>query len=196
MNVVIDTTGRDLDLDAGDGAVNLLQGPFAPGGTFGGMALPKFSAPVVKLVGAWLVAAAVAFVAGLNVYWLKLDADHGALRANMETAFRSAFPDITAVVDPVRQTQQNISTLRARSGLVSPADFSVLNAQVAQLLSQAPVGSVATLDYRDGVLKVKFKPGIADNLGLQNTLRGQAMQQGLLLRFDADGAAALAPNTP
>jgi len=114
----------------------------------------------------------------------------------METAFRSAFPDITAVVDPVLQTRQSIGTLRARSGIVSPTDFSVLNAQVAQLLSQAPVGSVATIDYRDGALKVKFKPGIAENPGLQNTLRGQAMQQGLLLRFDADGAATLAPNTP
>ena len=196
LNVVVDVTQRDLDLDASDGAVNLLQGAFAPGGTFGGMALPKISAPIVKLVGAWLAVAAVAFIAGLNVYWFKLDADHQALRANMETAFRSAFPDITAVVDPVLQTRQSIGTLRARSGIVSPTDFSVLNAQVAQLLSQAPVGSVATIDYRDGALKVKFKPGIAENPGLQNTLRGQAMQQGLLLRFDADGAATLAPNTP
>jgi len=56
----------------------------------------------------------------------------------METAFRSAFPDITAVVDPVRQTQQNISTLRARSGSSRRPTFQS-SRSVAQLLSQAPV---------------------------------------------------------
>ena len=71
----------------------------------------------------------------------------------------------------------------------SANDFSVLNARTALLLSAAPLGSVGGLEYRDGALKVKFKPGMADNPALQNTMRSAAVQQGLTIRFDADGTA-------
>jgi len=119
------------------------------------------------------------------------------LRVQMETAFRSTFPGAAPLGDPglvVLQTQRELSGLRARAGLASADDFSVLNAQLAQLLSTAPLGSVAGLEFRDGALKVKFKPGTADNPGLQNALRAQAIQQGLNLRFEADGSARLVPS--
>jgi hypothetical protein len=45
------------------------------------------------------------------------------------------------------------------------------------------------MEYRDGALKVKFKPGTTDNPALQNTLRSAAIQQGLAIRFDPDGSA-------
>jgi hypothetical protein len=47
------------------------------------------------------------------------------------------------------------------------------------------------MEYRDGALKVKFKAGVADNPGLQNTLRSAALQQGLAIRFEADGSARI-----
>jgi hypothetical protein len=59
------------------------------------------------------------------------------------------------------------------------------------LLSIAPVGSVTGMEYRDGTLKVKFKPGTADNPALQNTLRSAAIQQGLAIRFEPDGSARI-----
>jgi general secretion pathway protein L len=130
----------------------------------------------------------------MNAYWLKLEAEARAIRSQMETAFRSAFPEATAVVDPVLQTQRQLGALRSRAGIASPDDFSVLNAQVAQLLSLAPIGSVAGIEYREGALRVKFKPGTADNPALQNTLRAQAIQIGLALRFEADGSARLVPS--
>jgi general secretion pathway protein L len=142
----------------------------------------------------WAAVAAATFVAGMNLYFLKLENEARGLRTQMETAFRSAFPEATAVVDPVLQTQRQLGGLRARAGLASADDFSVLNAQLAQLLSSAPLGSVAGVEFREGTLKVKFKPGTADNPGLQNALRAQAIQQGLNLRFEADGSARLSPS--
>ncbi|MCX8004449.1 MAG: type II secretion system protein GspL [Burkholderiaceae bacterium] len=197
LGVQIEDAQRELEPSAAEAAVNLLQGPFAPGGLFGGLSfagLPKVTRAQLRAPLAWLAAAGVTFVVGMNAYYLKLDHEARALRSQMETAFRSAFPEASAVVDPVLQTQRQLSALRARAGIASADDFSVLNAQAAQLLSSAPLGIVAGLEYRDGALKIKFKPGTADNPGLQNALRAQAVQQGLNLRFEGDNAARLAPS--
>lgn len=197
LGAQVDVAQRDVDPSAIDTAVNLLQGPFAQGGLLGGLALgalPKLSLARMKAPLAWAAAAAATFLVGMNAYYLKLESEARSLRAQMETAFRSAFPEATAVVDPVLQTQRQLGALRARAGIPSADDFSVLNAQVAQLLSSAPLGGVAGVEYRDGALKIKFKPGVADNPGLQNALRAQAIQQGLILRFEGDGAARVTPS--
>lgn len=194
LGVAVDASQRELDLAATDTAVNLLQGAFAPGGLLGSLSLPKLTTAKLKVPLIWSGVAAATFVVGMNAYWLKLEAEAKAIRMQMETAFRSAFPEATAVVDPVLQTQRQLGALRARAGIPSADDFSVLNAQAAQLLSLAPIGSVAGIEYREGALRVKFKPGTADNPALQNTLRAQAIQIGLNLRFEADGSARLVPS--
>jgi general secretion pathway protein L len=194
LGVAVDASQREIDVAATETAVNLLQGAFAPGGLLGSLSLPKLTTARLKVPLIWSGVAAATFVVGMNAYWLKLEAEAKAIRAQMETAFRSAFPEATAVVDPVLQTQRQLSALRARSGIPSADDFSVLNAQAAQLLSLAPIGSVAGIEYREGALRVKFKPGTADNPVLQNTLRAQAIQLGLNLRFEADGSARLVPS--
>jgi general secretion pathway protein L len=193
--IQVDVSQRDVDLSAADTGVNLLQGPFAQGGLFGGFSgLPKLTFARLKAPLIWAAVAVATFIVGMNAYHFKLETEVRDLRSQMETAFRSAFPEATAVVDPVLQTQRQLSGLRARAGIASADDFSVLNAQLAQLLSSAPLGSVAGLEFRDGSLKVKFKPGTADNPGLQNALRAQAIQQGLNLRFEPDGSARLTPS--
>lgn len=194
LGVAVDASQREIDVSATESAVNLLQGAFAPGGLLGSLSLPKLTTARLKVPLIWSGVAVAVFLVGMNAYWLKLEAEAKAIRAQMETAFRSAFPEATAVVDPVLQTQRQLGALRARSGMASPDDFSVLNAQVAQLLSLAPIGSVAGIEYREGALRVKFKPGTADNPALQNTLRAQAIQIGLALRFEADGSARLVPS--
>ena len=194
LGVAVDASQREIDVSATEGAVNLLQGAFAPGGLLGSLSLPKLTAARLKVPLIWSGVAAATFLVGMNAYWLKLEAEAKAIRAQMETAFRSAFPEATAVVDPVLQTQRQLGALRSRAGIASPDDFSVLNAQAAQLLSLAPIGSVAGIEYREGALRVKFKPGTADNPALQNTLRAQAIQIGLALRFEADGSARIVPS--
>lgn len=194
LGVAVEASQREVDVAATESAVNLLQGAFAPGGLLGSLSLPKLTIAKLKVPLIWSGVAAATFVVGLNAYWLKLESEVKAIRTQMETAFRSAFPDATAVVDPVLQTQRQLGALRARAGIPSADDFSVLNAQAAQLLSLAPIGSVAGVEYREGALRVKFKPGTADNPVLQNTLRAQAIQLGIQLRFEADGSARLVPS--
>lgn len=195
LNVQVEVHPDEVDLASTEGAVNLLQGAFAQGGMMaslvpGGL-LPAVSARSLRVPLAWAAAAVVVAIAGMNVYYLKLDGESKAIRGQMEASFRSNFPQATAVVDPIEQTRRQLSDLRARAGIPSANDFSVLNARTAMLLSIAPVGSVAGMEYRDNALKVKFKPGTGDNPALQNTLRSAAVQQGLAIRFESDGSARI-----
>lgn len=195
LNVQIETRADEVDLASTAGAVDLLQGAFAQGGMMGslmgGSLLPALTGRAMRVPLAWAATAAVVAVAGMNIYYLKLESESKAIRSQMEASFRSNFPQSTAVVDPIEQTKRQLAELRARSGIPSANDFSVLNARTALLLSIAPVGSVAGMEYRDGALKVKFARGAGDNPALQNTLRSAAVQQGLTLRFESDGTARI-----
>src|SRR5262249_12105794 len=129
--VQVDVSQRDVDLSAADAAVNLLQGPFAQGGLFGGLAiggLQKLSYATLKAPLVWAAVAIATFIIGMNAYFYKLESEARDLRTNMETAFRSAFPGYSSVPDAVLMTQRELSGLRARAGLASADDFSVLNA--------------------------------------------------------------------
>lgn len=193
LGVTVDLARREVDLDATEAAVDLLQGPFAQRGRIARFARNRLSLGSLRPLLIWGGVALATFIAGMNVYWLKLESEARALRGGMETSFRSAFPEATAVVDPVLQTRRQLGTLRSRAGIPSADDFSVLATQATQLMSMAPIGSVAGIEYRDGALRVKFKPSAAPEPGLQNALRAQAIQQGLTLRFDSDGSARLSP---
>jgi general secretion pathway protein L len=195
LGVQVDAHPEEVDLGSTDGAVNLLQGAFAQGGMMGSLApgglLSAFTLRALRVPLVWAAVAAVVAVAGMNIYYLKLEGESKALRSQMEASFRSNFPQIAAIVDPIEQTKRQMSELRSRAGIPSANDFSVLNARTAQLLSLAPLGSVAAMEYRDNALKVKFRPGTADNPALQNSLRSAAVQQGLAIRFEGDGTARI-----
>jgi general secretion pathway protein L len=196
LHAQVDIAAGEVDLASTDTAVNLLQGSFAPSGMLAG--LMPLAGKAASLRGAslkvpliWTGIGVAVAIAGMNAYFLKLESESRAIKAQMDTAFRTSFPETTAVVDPVLQTKRQLNDLRARTGLPSANDFSVLNARTALLLTAAPLGSVGGLEYRDGTLKVRFKGGIADNPAFQNTLRSAAVQQGLAIRFDADGTARI-----
>jgi general secretion pathway protein L len=198
LNVGVEVASSHVDFGSIEGAVNLLQGSFAQGGMLSGL-MPlagrasALRGATLKVPLAWTAVGVAVAMAGMNIYWLKLESESKALKQQMETAFRTSFPESTAIVDPVLQTKRQLNELRARTGLPSANDFSVLNARTALLLTAAPLGSVSGLEYRDGALKVKFKGGMADNPAFQNTLRAAGVQQGLAVRFEADGSARITP---
>lgn len=187
---------RDFDPDSLSEAVNLLQGRFAPAGRFGmpsilALARSRYARPIVG----WAALSLAIFIVGLNATRWRLEAQAGAVRASMQTAFRSTFPS-EAFIEPLAQTRRHLRELRARAGQSSPDDFSVLNAQAAQLLANAPVGALSGLDYRDGTLTLKFKPGVSASPNLQDALRDHALQLGLLVRFESDGSARAVAVSP
>jgi len=186
LGVPVELDGRPLDADAPNDSINLLQGGFARGGMFSDVSRLRLSLRWWRAPLLWSAVALAVFIAGMNGYWLKLQSEAGELRGRMSTAFRSTFAD-AEMVDPIVQAQRELVRLRARVGQSSASDFTALNAQVAQLLAAAPVGIVAAIEYRDATLQLKFKS--PPDAQLQNQLRTQAVQQGLQLRFEADGAA-------
>ncbi len=186
--VAIEVADKPLDPDAPAAAINLLQGAFARGGMMGDLALPRLTLRALRAPLAWACVAGIVFIAGMNGYWLKLEAESRDLRSRMANAFRSAFAE-AEMVDPIVQTQRELIKMRARAGQTSASDFTALNAQVAQLLANAPVGIVASIEYRDAALRLKFKS--PPDAQLQNQLRAQAVQQGMQLRFDADAGALI-----
>jgi general secretion pathway protein L len=187
---------QDFDVASTASAVNLLQGRYAPSGRFGLPAIAAFiRSGYMKPMLTWAAVCLTIFVIGLNAVSWKLESEARGLKASMQTAFRSAFPN-ESLVDTVAQTKIHLRELRARAGQSSPDDFSVLNAQAAQLLAGAPVGALAGLEYRDAALTLKFKPGTAASSGFQSALRTQAAQQGLNLHFDADGSARVVASAP
>jgi general secretion pathway protein L len=188
LGVPVDPSEQPLDADAAEGAINLLQGAYARGGMLADASRRRLALRSLKVPLVWGAVAAAVFIAGMNGYWLKLQSEADGLRTRMATAFRGAFAD-AEMVDPIVQTQRELVRLRARAGQASAGDFTALNAQVAQLLASAPVGVVAGIEYRDAQLQLKFKT--PPDAQLQNLLRAQAVQQGLQLRFDADGTARL-----
>jgi general secretion pathway protein L len=196
LGVEVVDLGQDFDPASTAGALNLLQGRYAAAGRFGVSAVASLlRSGKLKPVMAWAAVWLAIFVIGLNAYSWKLESEARGLRSSMQTAFRSAFPN-ESLVDTVAQTKIHLRELRARAGQSSPDDFSILNAQAAQLLAGAPVGALAGLEYRDATMTLKFKPGAASTSAIQDALRTQAAQQGLSLRFDADGSARVVPGAP
>lgn len=188
LGTPVDIAERPLEPAAAEGAINLLQGAFARGSALTDPARLRLSLRSLRAPLIWTAVGVAVFIAGMNGYWLKLQAEATGLRDRMTTAFRSAFAD-AEMVDPIVQTQRELVRLRARAGEASASDFTALNALAAQLLAAAPVGLLASVEYRDATLQLKFKS--PPDAGLQNRLRAQAVQQGLQLRFEADGSARL-----
>jgi hypothetical protein len=187
---------RDFDASSLASAVNLLQGRFAPGNRFGAPALATLVhdghwRPML----AWASLGLAVYVSGLHAYRIRLESHTHALRAAMVTAFRDAFPS-EAQVDPVAQAQRHVRELRIRSGQFSPDDFSTLNTQAAQLLTQVAVGALASVEYRDSALTLKFKPGVMASPAQQASWQAEALRQGLKVRFDVDDSAHLEAAAP
>ncbi|MBV7482797.1 type II secretion system protein GspL [Bordetella sp. BOR01] len=104
---------------------------------------------------AWLAAAAVVWIAGLNLYAMQLDGETQRLRQRMEQDVRDAFPGIPVVLDPLRQAQQGRDALRAGQGDASGSDFLSLARVAAQVLPFA-ADMVEHLTYQDQILTLRL----------------------------------------
>jgi len=142
---------------------------------------------------AWRVPAAlavgclVAFLVGLNLDWGRLARERTALRAEMEAAFRQAFPNAQVVVDPMLQMQRQVAELRLRSGQSGPDDFLPLLARFSSALGPRAVDALAAVEYRGGKLRVRFRPAFLEGSSARETLRAACGQQGLKLDFEGEG---------
>ncbi len=103
-------------------------------------------------------------VAALNWDWWQMRSEGAQLREAMERSFRRSFPD-EALVDPVAQLRQKLAASKQAAGESAPGDFVALAASLGDVWAEAAPAmgvdarAIASMDYRDAVLTVRFKPG-------------------------------------
>ncbi len=142
--------------------------------------------------GALAAAAVAAFLLGLNLHWAQLAQERDGLRAALETTFRRTFPEAKVVVDPVLQMEREVAALRTRSGESGPGDFVPLLARLGQALGAQSLDALTSVDYRDGTLRVKFKPAVVQTKAARDSLLGACRRVGLRLEFDQPRESSLA----
>ncbi len=129
-------------------------------------------------------ACVVAALVGLNLHWGLLAKERDRLKAQIEDRFRQAFPNTPVIVDPVLQMQRTLSDLRTRTGQTGPEDFVPLVARLGQALGARATDSLASLEFRDGTLKVRFQPSFVEGRSVRDALRESCQRAGLKLAFD------------
>jgi general secretion pathway protein L len=129
----------------------------------------------------------IAAIVGLHVLmtlfdWGRLAYEARSQHAEMETAFRRAFPDAKAVVDPALQMRRNLSELRRAAGEPDPADVIPLLAQLAPALA-ALNAHPRSLRFERGELQleVELPPGAKDG---RDELAGRLRVPGLRVRVE------------
>ena len=122
------------------------------------LAMPQLAPTRVsrwRPVWRWGAAAAVVWIAGLNIHASQLRGEADALTAGMRQQVLAAFPDLPVVLDPPRQAQQGLDALQANRGAASAADFLPLARAAAQTLPFA-ADKVAKLTYADQALTLQL----------------------------------------
>lgn len=106
---------------------------------------------------AWIVGGALAIHAiALVTDWTLLAGEQRALRQQMETRFRAAFPDAVAVVDPALQMRRKLAEARHAAGLSDSGDFLPMIENVAAGLKEVPAGSARIVSYESGRLTLEL----------------------------------------
>ncbi len=115
----------------------------------------------------WAIALATPLILGnviaLEVDWLRMKREADALQKGMILSYKAAYPNETAIIDPVVQIRQKIATAQRASGQATADDFASLLANFSAAWSSVVQGdqalTIASIDYRDRTLLVKLKPG-------------------------------------
>jgi general secretion pathway protein L len=146
--------------------------------------MASFDARAWRVPAALAAACGVAALVGLNLHWAQLARERDALRGAMDASFRAAFPGTQVVVDPVLQMNRQVTALRARSGQSGPTDFLPLLGRLGEALGPSGTDALASMEFREGRLKVRFRPDRVDGRAARDQLRQACTRAGLKLDFD------------
>ena len=106
---------------------------------------------------AWILGAALAIqAAALVIDWTLLAGRQRALRQQMESQFRAAFPDAVAVVDPALQMRRKLAEARHAAGLSDSGDFLAMIEQVAAAAKELPASAVRAVSYEGGRMTLEL----------------------------------------
>jgi general secretion pathway protein L len=106
---------------------------------------------------AWILGAALAFQAvALFIDWTSLANEQRALRQQMESRFRAAFPDAVAVVDPPLQMRRKLAEARHGAGQPDSGDFLPMAGQVTAAMQGLPEGALRILSFESGRMTLEL----------------------------------------
>ncbi len=139
-------------------------------------------------VAAWVAGGALLFHAvALVTDCALLAGERRALRVQMESRFRAAFPDAVAVVDPVLQMRRKLAEARHAVGQADGGDFLPLVEKVAAAVEELPARSRRAGSYESGRLMVEFAE--VNEFAVQR-VEARLLQDGL----SVDASAARTPS--
>lgn len=108
--------------------------------------------PAAWMLGAALTIHAVALITD----WTLLNGDQRALRQQMESQFRAAFPEAVAVADPALQMRRKLAEARHGAGISDSGDFLPMIEQVTAAAKEFPAGAMRALSYQGGRMQLEL----------------------------------------
>lgn len=106
---------------------------------------------------AWILGAAlVLHTAALVISWTVLAGEQRALRQQMDSRFRAAFPDAVAVVDPSLQMRRKLAEARHGAGQPDSGDFLPMAAQVTAAMEGLPAQALRILSFESGRMTLEL----------------------------------------
>lgn len=139
-----------------------------------------------------LAAALMIHLIALLAQWSSLHSEQRTLRQQMESRFRSVFPEAVAVADPELQMRRKLADARHVAGLSDEGDFLPMLQAVAASVKPLPAGSLRTLSYESGRMTIELSA--VDAAGVRKA-RDRLLASGLtvdpLPSADSESRAAL-----
>jgi general secretion pathway protein L len=143
--------------------LNLLQGEFSATKEYRDWIRPYY--PAVAMLTLWLLVLG----GGEIARWWQLNGTYQKYQNEMTALFREAFPDVKDVIDPVKQMQKQLDTLRAKNGASSPNDLLPLLERASPALAAYPQIRLQKIDYGKDGLTLELAG--ADRAGLETLNR-------------------------
>ena len=106
---------------------------------------------------AWIAGIAIALhTLALVGDWTRLAREQRQLRTQMETRFRSTFPDALAVADPALQMRRKLAEVRRGLGQTDSGDFLPMLGNVAAAIKDVPAGGLRIASYESGRMTIEL----------------------------------------
>jgi len=123
--------------------------------------------------------------------WARLASEARAVRSQMDSLFRKAFPEAKAVVDPALQMRRNVAELRRTAGEADAADLVPMLVKLSPALA-ALGGSPQAMKFERGQIELQLRvaPGETRE-GLASRLRVPGLRV-RIERVETGGGATLA----
>jgi general secretion pathway protein L len=139
-----------------------------------------------RLPAALAAGSVAAFLFGLNLHWAKLSAErddlHNAMRATLKSSF--SIEDVPGG-DRAKYMGSKLRALRSTAGQTGPDDFVPLIARFSRALGPQSNNLLTGLEYRDGFLKVTFRPAAVKATSARRKMEQACKRLGLNLVFDS-----------